>query len=75
VADAVDIAVDTGAQEACREDLAKLILAWEDRGVSAAESAILLAGTGHAMLAEYGFPLGTLLTAVVSMWRQRGGTL
>lgn len=57
------------------EEIAKLVLAWEDRGVTALEAAMILAGSSHAMMCSGGIPLTLVIDMVTKMWLRRGGRM
>ncbi len=58
-----------------QNEVMSLISGWADRGVSPKESAMVLAGMSHALLAKLGFTLGELIPKLVDGWRGHNGKL
>lgn len=55
----------------CQEEIIQMITAWADRGLSPAESAELIAGTSHAMLAHLGYELEEVVDKIRRSWTGR----
>lgn len=58
-----------------QDEVLALITAWADRGISADESAMILAGTVHSTLAQLGYSLGQIVALLADGWRKTNGKL
>lgn len=58
-----------------QDEVLALVTAWADRGVSPAESAMILTSNGHAILAKLGFSLGELVSLMTDGWKRNNGKL
>ena len=58
-----------------QEEVMALITAWADRGLTPRESASMLAGMSHAILAKLGVTLGELVFHTTTKWKDHNGKL
>lgn len=58
-----------------QDDIVALVTAWADRGIAPSESAMVLAGMSHTMLAKLGYSLGEVTTLLAEGWKRHNGKL
>lgn len=58
-----------------QEEIVALITAWADRGISPSESAQVLSGFSHMLLAKLGYSLGEVTRVLAKSWENHNGKL
>lgn len=66
---------DPSVLAAMQVDLAKLVEAWTDRGITPGEMGQVMAASGNLFMLLSGATLGQVVDALAVQWTKRGGKL
>lgn len=58
-----------------QDEIMSLVGGWADRGIAPSESAMILSGMAHTMLAKLGYSLGEVVTLLAEGWKRHNGKL
>lgn len=58
-----------------QDDVIALIQAWQDRGITLEDCALLLTTVGHEMLIRLDCSFGELIMGAANQWKDRGGNV